>query len=265
MVVYIEYILLNNFVIDYVLIYLLSISFGAKYGKMRVFCTLCIALCMAVLMPYIEMYSTILVVYKLLSLCIVILPLKKYRDLREYMAYYFMTILYTFLLGGCMYGVMSILDIKITLSGVVVGGVDMPSTFVYVVVGIFVYIFVCVLRYIFARGRVQNHYHDVTLYMGDRHYDIVGYLDTGNFVLDKDRGVVFISRRVYSKILQNMDISSISTTRLDIASVTDTKHICCVVVDRLYVGGRIYTRVPCGIGYGNFQDFDCILHSQYMV
>ena len=131
--------------------------------------------------------------------------------------------------------------------------------------GIFVYIFACILKYIFARGRTQDHYHDVTLYMGDRHYDMVGYFDTGNFVLDKDRGVVFISRRVYSKILQNTDISSISTTLLDVASVVDAKPIHCVVVDRLCVGGRIYTRVPCGIGYGDFQDFDCILHSQYMV
>ena len=78
MTLYIEYVILDNLVVDYMLFKLISITTKFKLYKKNLFFACLIGVLSAVFLPYVLQYNYLSVIYRLLSACLMVLVLAKY-------------------------------------------------------------------------------------------------------------------------------------------------------------------------------------------
>lgn len=253
MTVYIEYALIDNLVIDYLILKATFKISGVSRTKGRLFLSAFFASVVALVFPLINsaLISTIL---KLLLPITVVASSGSFRSKKEFILSVCLFLGVTFILGGSASGIFSFFNIELG-SEVCVSIVILP---VYLSVK-----FILRLASILHRKKTfDNFMYFVTIVQNGKAFSLRGFLDTGNGVYDGENPVVFIRKKLAKKLFEQGKITKVKELEINTVNGCDKKIL--FNIDGLeirsdkekYIYNNVSVCVSDNIGY----NYDLLLH-----
>ena len=275
MVLYIEYVLLDNLIVDYCLIKLIERTFKDKYKKLSVVLSLLIGVLGAVFLPYIISKTILSIVYRMGIALVMVLLFKKYNSLKGLLARLVCFVCYTALIAGVIIGVLNLLNIPYTVSGVLLYSLEIPMGLLILIIVIGVYLLDKFLRVLVRVISNSKYMCDMSIEDNGVVIDIKGFYDSGNMVSVDGESVSIISIDSFLKLHKNMTIIDLFKRKdnmeglckikyIDICGVSSGQKLLSFVVDKIVLNGREYYGQRLAVAHKNFDEFDCILSSNYL-
>ena len=136
MEVYIEYVILDNFIINTLIILLVNSTLHQKISKFKVILASCIGTIFAIFMPFISVSNIFLFVLKLMVGLIMVMCFARF-NIKDISISYVLFLSYTFLMGGMCYFVLDMCNITTTSSGILVYSFDIPVSIIILMVYVY--------------------------------------------------------------------------------------------------------------------------------
>lgn len=188
MKVYIEFVILDNLVIDYIVLYAAAMTVRLSVKWYRLLPSAIIGTTVAVLFPLmgaVQIWAALLIkagVSAVMTLIPAGFHLKKY--LLSLLFFY----LYTFVIGGVCYGLLSLFtDVDFSSGGLtyeskVPIGLPLLAAFLaYIAIA-------AMLAYLKAKKRIQEISCEIEIILGEKHVKLPAIIDTGNLLRDPESG-----------------------------------------------------------------------------
>ncbi len=275
MSIFIEYIIIDNMVMDYIILRLMELTVGIKFGRSRKLLVCFFGACFALLMPLIMQYKILLFLYRILTSIIMVLCIKKYKNLKSFFVYELMFFAYTFFVGGVCLGLIQLMGIDYTMSSVVMYEFDFPFGVFGVVLVITLKVMSKVVGVVKSKLNTSNFIRKIKLIEGDKSISSYAFIDTGNKIKYNGNSVSIISIGVFMQLFKDIDISkllcgSIDENKLkeveyiDIGGLGATNKYLSFVLDFIEIDGRMYKSPRFALSWKNLGEFEIILHSEFV-
>ena len=251
MTVYIEYVLIDNLVIDCLLLKYAYKLTGVQTKKTRLILSASFGAIFALLYPLIESKGVLFSLVKICVGVIMVLLGAKFESGKK--AYITTAVFYllTFALGGTITAVCTAFNIR--SSETLISLIILPAYLLLNSLGE-------VIKVIYRRKNVLGFTYDITLTLGNKTVSALGFLDTGNNAYFKDKPMIFCSVDILNTLIDGGKIPKTYKTEINTLSGSQSKTV--IILDRLeiYIGGikNIYNNVPTCIT--NVKDKQVILH-----
>ena len=260
MQVYIEYVLIDNFLIDYLLLKATFAITGKTVGRKRLFlCALLGAIC-ALILPLVEGVAILAVLYKLFSGLLIVVLAEKTFSFRSFYINALVFFLLTFLAGGGIIGVFSILGIDYSS--------EVSIALMFLPVWIFLKGVLSVVKYFSKRKSLAGFYYDVELSFLENKIIVKGFLDSGNTVYDGSSPVIFINKKLAKSLIKN-DMLKAGIKKIIIQTVSGETQKLAFKLTKIKIynegGQNIFNNVTaCVIESASFDGYEVILHPALM-
>lgn len=254
MEVFIELALLENFCMDYTLLYCAKLASKNSAGWKRVAVGSALGACFAVLFPLFDLSGAWAVTVKIVSGLALCAISGKHRTFKGYIKFTAFFLAFSAALAGALIGIFSLAGISYAEGG----GYILSS------VPVGVPLFGALLLIIVAR-RIKNKFSkggrsevDCRIYAGQSHVSITGFFDSGNKVSYCGEPVSIIPEQAAKKLV---DVQGI-TGSVKIHTVTGSKKIKVFTADVLEIdfGGQTKTYKGVRIGVGPAHATCAVLH-----
>lgn len=275
MELYIEYVIIDNLLIDFCLLRLLGVTFKEKFGKWAYFSSLFVGVIGAVFLPFLYEYKVLSVFYRVTLCLLMVLLIKRPRTFKMYIKYVFAFVGYTILLGGAIVAVLNALGVRYTISGVMCYNLELPMGVLLGIILISLWVVKKVIQSIMSGLRNGKYIVDIVIRDGDNVVGARGYLDSGNLVEVDGNFVSIISIDTFLKLHKEIGLARMlygkvedeklrSIKYINIGGMSGGREYLSFVVDKLAIGDSEYRDQRLAVAYKNFGEFDCILSSNYM-
>ena len=288
MEVYIEYVVLDNLIINYVLLRLTNYTLKLNANKCLCFFSSVVGTIVAVLIPLIKfnlnatLNNFMLILLKVVLGFIMVLIIKKPKSFLNFLTTFFMFLTYTFVLGGMCFGLIYMLNLQTTFSGILMFGFEIP-------VSLFLLLGICYLKILFSLIKLVKHrcnyskfYYDVKLSVNNKKVVVTGFLDSGNQIKILDNAIVVINYKTLLKLYPNLNFEKLIVGRLTETGLKNAKMINVVnssgktkmltfMLDEITIVGennRVLSlkNYVVGLAKTNFNgNFDCLLSPEIFV
>jgi stage II sporulation protein GA (sporulation sigma-E factor processing peptidase) len=189
MTVYIEYVIIDNVVIDYLMLKATFALTGIRSSRGRLFLCSFFGAAVALIYPLIESVTAISVVLKILSGLLIVCLAAKYNTVKSYYINAVVFFCFTFLTGGAIIGVFSLFSIPYSAE-LSVALMAIPAYFIIRAVSE-------VLKFVYRRKDVVKLTYKLDLTLLGRVVPAVGFLDTGNALYDGDNAVIVTDKKFF--------------------------------------------------------------------
>ena len=255
MTVYIEYVIIDNFVIDYMLLKLSLALVGKNVSRKRLVISSALGAMFALLMPMIKTNDIVLVIIKSLVGSVMVVVVSRYKSFNSYLATLAIFMLLTFCIGGAVIGIYNVLGINYS-SEVSIATMFLPC---YIVIRLVK----GSIRAVRQRRQIESFSYRFKVYAFGRVEKGVGFMDSGNMVYDEISPVVFCSKEFAQKFLVCKGFKFSKSLRID--TVNGESYKKCFKTEKivLYFKDKpnIYNNVTVCISESIKKEFcDIILH-----
>lgn len=245
MQVYIELALLENFCMDFTLLYCAKLVTKNLAGWKRIFVASAVGACFAVLFPLLKLPVVLSVIIKIISGLLLCLAAGKYKSVKSYIKFTAVFLAFSAALAGALIGIFSLAGIAYQEGG----------GFILSSVPIGIPMFGALLLFIVAKV-IKNKYSkgskkevSCRIYAGQSSVSLAGFFDSGNKVSYRGSPVSIIPKKSAEKII---DVERIAEG-VKIHTVAGSKIIKVFTADRLEVdfGNKIqiYNDVIIGVSH----------------
>ena len=265
MVVYVEYVLIDNFIIDFILFYCLAKILKLKISILRFSLALLLGSGFAFLTPILHLNTVLTFIFKLLCGIVLVATAFKIKKIGKFFACYVLFIFLTFLLGGICFGLQSFLQSPTTLNGAFTYSSHFPIAIIFLAV----FLFVVLGKNLFFFLKSHKKYASLEIVFQEMKYSCNALVDSGNQLIDDETklAITFLSKRVLSKALA-IDLAKNPTYKKFVCNtVVGSKVVDTIVVDRMIIDKKI-TILNARIAFFEFQqgqDYDAIVSSNLIV
>ena len=225
MQVYIEYAILDNLVIDYLLLKVTFALTGKPINRKRLFLCTFLGTTGAVLLPLVKAKGVIQIIIKIMILILITLLADKNWHLKGYLYFSGVFLGLTFLAGGGIYAITS--AVKVNPSS------EISIALMIIPVYILLRGILRVVKIIYRRREIIINQYKTAIYVGDKRVLCVGFFDTGNSAYYKDKPVIFCTERVFRPLINPNTIKSIF--RYEINTVAGKTFLTAIVVDKVSI------------------------------
>jgi len=275
MVLYIEYVIIDNLIIDYILLSLLSVTFKDDFKKRSMLVSSLIGTISAIFLPYLTKYNLLLTLYKILTAMIMILVLKKYKTYRKYFLYLIVFILYTFLFGGIGIGILNTFNIDYTINGLLLYSCEFPVSLFIVIFWLGSWLLKKVVICLNQQLKFNKYLYKIQLSDKGNIIEGVGFYDSGNTIKRDGRAVSIISIDMFLKlhkeysieklIFRNIDSSILTNPGyIDVKSIATSTKYFAFTIDKMIINNCEHENVDVAVALKNFNSFDCIINSNFL-
>ncbi len=268
MVIYIEYAIIDNMVINVIILDLLQLTFRCKITKTRKIIVSLIGTLMALGLPYVMSGGVVILLYKFATATIFVLFIKKYKSIKNFLSYFLLLFTYTFLIGGTIVGLLNLFAINYTATNILMYNFELPMGLILLSIIIIAKLTKALIVYLRAKLTSSKYLFNVVLIDGKCCANGIGMLDSGNKVRYNNKGVTIISMSLFMKLYKHLPIQDIfNSAKLDlrdkehiyIECLTGRQKYLTFTIDSIKVDDTIFDDVRLALNYKNFEDFDCIL------
>ena len=255
MTVYIEYVLIDNFFIDYLLLRAALKTAGISVNRLRLFFSALIGAGVALVYPLLEIHPAILFAVKMLSGGLIVLTAAKFGRARAYFTSLVFFLLYTFLAGGAITGIYSLMGLN-------------PSSETSVALMLLpVYVIIRVsygaIRHIYRKRISFSLRYRTDITAGGVTVTVNGFMDTGNGLYAGEAPVIMCSKKAAEHFFEGGALPKM--TMIPVTTVNGTKERPVFFADRveIFAGEKTYrthNAAVCVIKEGLETGFDAILH-----
>lgn len=277
MEVYIEYVILDNLIIDSILIYLTNLTMRTKINKYRLFTASVVGTIFAIFLPSLKINNIILIFVKLLAGLFIVLIFSKLK-LKDILLNYIIFITYTFMMGGLCFGILYLLNSNVSINGLIIYNFNIPISIIILL--IFIY-FLIMKKFIKYRKNILNLTYPVEIFKDNKSIKLNGFLDTGNQIYDEfGNPIIVISLNSFLNAYPNISILKVATNNVTEYDVKTSKYLTISTAnaitkmltfkcDKVKIledkTTKIYKDVVVGVSNSNFnKKFDCILHQEFI-
>lgn len=260
MAVYIESVLLENFIIDYMLIKATLKTVGISADRRRLFLCAFFGAVTALIFPLLSINGAVLTAIKILSgLILVLISSKEVKGKKIYLCFIFF-VSYTLILGGAIIAVYNFLGVSYYEN------LNIP-----LIIGLaylFIKLISALIKYLYRQKDVKSFTAKVVLVKNGIKVQASGFFDTGNGVYYKDSPVIFASKNVVEKFFLDAKIYA-EIKKIGVSTVNGYSEKPCFNLDALeiYFLGKLnifnnVTLCVCGNELG--ASYDVILSPAFM-
>ena len=211
MEIYIEYVLIDNFVINTLILLCVKNTLKLRTNWLRILLSSGLGTIVAITLPLLCLSNWFVFPIKIvLGVCMVLI-LSRYYKFKEFLISFLLFIGYTILLvGAC---IVTLLAFGTNLELLSQGAYDiaLPLGVILLIVTIYVYFIITLGKYLARKKELEPFIKQVQIYLGDKVMHFKGFLDSGNKLNDNKTGlpVVIISfnalEKYFSKdVLENL-------------------------------------------------------------
>ncbi len=201
MEVYIEYAIIDNFIVDYVLLTETARLLKVPFKKRNLFLASALGTAFAVVTPLLSLPLAVTFVIKVLSGMLVALFAVKHGGALAYVKFFNVFLLMTFLLGGIVIGILSLLGIPYELSAyysnkLIPIGINVLFGFL-LVRGVRLFI-----DFNASSVKISRDLYEAEIVVGGKSFGCVAFFDNGNRLYDEASGlpIIVCKRSFFQKI-----------------------------------------------------------------
>ena len=275
MAIYIEYVIRDNVVMDYIIINFMEITIGKKFCRWNKTFVLIFGSLFALILPMLIKYKFLSFLYKITSSIVLTLCLQRSRKLKHYIINDLMFFAYTFFVGGVCLGIIEFMGIDYTMSSVVMYDFDFP-------VGIFGLILLLVIRLmkrvaLATKNKIRqaNYLYKIKLVDAEKSVEGYGLLDTGNGIRYKGEAVSIISIDLFLKLYKNINIKDILLVNIkdlklknweyiNIAGIGKSEKYLSFVLEYIEIDNMKINSPRFAIMLKTFGDYDIIISNDFI-
>ncbi len=199
----IEYVLIDNLVINFLILFLSAKVLSSKITWWRLLISNIFGTAMSFLFPILMLPSYLLILLKLLVGVIMILIAYKIKTFKSF-ALHFATFLsitalfggITFMISYFAYGSLEVLNNSYSKNfpmGVIIG-----------IIAAYCYVLIGVINYIIKKQKTKKFIYDLKIFTNDKTYKISAYLDSAHNLIDpiSNESVIIINFETFNKIFK---------------------------------------------------------------
>ena len=207
MVIYVEYVIIDNMTIDILILLLTKHFLKLKSNKLRIFLSALLGTILALLSPIFPNYINIAIKIPLaLAMILIAFKISKTKQ-------FFATILtffsVTFLMIGSCLGIMEMLGVEYIKSN---GGIYTYSFPIGLILLICAITFVCaknITSFVFKKHSTDSLEHHVVLKLGKKIISATAFLDTGNKLERDGKTISIINFDIFSKLFPQIPLTDL--------------------------------------------------------
>ena len=273
MEIYVEYVILDNFIIDFCIILAVLKTLGIKLVKWRVFLACLIGTAFALILPLITMPDIAAFFLKIaLSLTLVFIY-AKYNSKRKFVYSLILFYTYTFVMGGACIGILYLFDADFSVNSSINYNSVLPlGLIIFIILG-YVYVILLIARFFKKKKDIVNFLYDAEIFYKGKNQRIKAYLDSGNRLYHKDLPVVVISLKTVLNLIDLEEFDSFLNFNKNFESIIFTdisgkqKKMPVLFSDKIdiFINGQPigFFNVPLAVSFKGFKDienYDALLH-----
>jgi stage II sporulation protein GA (sporulation sigma-E factor processing peptidase) len=270
MIVYIEFVIIDNMVIDYILLYIIFKCLKTSVRWWRLFISCMLGTAVAVLLPLVSLVNILLFSIKLLTGLLMVYVCREYKTFKEFVTTAILFFLFTFLLGGIIIGIFFMLNIDYTLESNFNYISNIPIGLVLLTAFLLGIILKIAFERLYRKRNINNFIYNCELSLNNIKVTAKGFLDSGNQLYDNttDSPVIITGRKTASKLFkEGLFYGETKAKFLEFSTIGGKNKMLIFKIDKLeiYIGKNlnIINNITLGISpyhiKGN-EDYDLILH-----
>lgn len=254
MTVYIEYVLIDNFAIDYMLLKATFLLTGKRTKKGRLLFCAIFGGVFALLYPLMNLNGILLTLLKILFGLLLVFLSAKFENGKNYFINALVFFCLTFSLGGCIIGVFEIFNLDYSA--------EISVALMFLPAFVMIYIVTAIFRFIYKRKEIETLTYDCELTLEDKKISVRGFIDTGNGLYNGESPVIVCNKSLFLRLvgdrfpkLEKMEISTVAgKSKLIILKLTTLK---------IFIGQEvnIFSNVTLGVASKSIGNgYEVILH-----
>lgn len=280
MEVYIEYVIIDNLIINFLLLWSTTKTMGLKSNIYLLGVSSLFGTILSCILPLTPFSGVFLAIIKLIIGLIMVLMVYKFKNVKTYIYSFILFVSYTFLMGGACYAIIILLGG--TFENISIGKYDTIVPVSIVILTCFVYAFIIFrfTKYIYRKKDMLPFMQTVDIGIGDKNCTFSAYMDSGNRLYDKQTGapVIVLSAYALEKYVGQEEIAKLVFGEksdifkdihfLNYGTVGGNAKKMVVFTPSIV---KVYTKdknfafenVAVGVTFKKFNDainFDCLLH-----
>lgn len=276
MTVFIEYVFIDNLVIDYLLIKATFLLTGVSFSRGRLFLCAFLGAVFAVVYPLFVINQAILTAIKISFGVLLCFMSAKFKNKKEFYVCTVVFFLLTFALGGAIIGIFALFNIDYS-SEICIALMIIPA---YILIKCLTHVF----AFIYKRKSVTGLIYKCKIHLGEKTFEVRGFLDTGNELYSQNSPVIVCEKKLFSAII-NSAINSANKKAIKGETKRESplpkvKKIFCqtamgqsqmltIKIDKLeiYIGQEtnIFNNVVLGVASSSLgAGYDVILHASML-
>lgn len=215
MVVYVEYVLISNFIIDFLILKATFFSVAKKVKVKRIVLVSVFASVLSLVFPIITVNKVVGFCLRLCSGILIVLISSDYKTVKSFYVTTLVFFCYTFLFGGSVYALTNSLNYKI----------DTQLKTLLVVLPVFLVYLLgkSIFRYILTSTQESKYFYDVEVCVGSVCKRLVAFLDTGNGLSDGEYPVIICSKSIAKEFFKQTPFPALKHLYVSTVNGTDKK------------------------------------------
>ncbi|MDD3831171.1 MAG: sigma-E processing peptidase SpoIIGA [Clostridia bacterium] len=219
--IYIEYAIIDNLLLDYILFLATSLTLKMNRKISRLLLCSAIATIVAIIIPILcQSLPTILIaVIKLICAPLLCLPLCYKDRMSRYVWSIMIFVAYTILLGGTIYAIMLFTNNYMPSSVALTYSASVPIGVYLLAMLLFGYLVANIVKYIISVRHIAKFEYTATFSIMHKQFSVQSFLDSGNTLMYRDKAVCFVLDRQLCKRLGALISQGIATNQLKLEYV----------------------------------------------
>lgn len=259
MVVYIEYVLIDNFVIDYLLLKATFVITNLSVKKGRLFLLAFLGAIFALTYPFMQQIGFLLTIIKILFGLLLMLLATNYKSIKSYYVNTLIFFALTFLTGGVIIGLSNIL------------GIELGTEFSIAIIILPAYLIIKgiteLIKYLYRRKDEVAFLYDIELTLNGKVVKTKGFLDTGNGLYYNNQPVIICNKGLFLSFINSNSVLP-KMEKIECKTVAGSSTLFAVKISTLKIyfnsEERIFNNVVMAISKVDSVDYQVILHSALM-
>lgn len=277
MEVYIEYVIIDNFVIDYIILFAVAKTLNIRCGKRHLSLGAGAGALLAVCLPLISVIDLVLYAIKFSTAAVMVLTIVR-KPWKKYLLAYILFVTYTFVLGGAVIGIILFFNGDIYSAVTLNYNFSVPAGAIAGGGAFYIYLIIKLCKYVKRRINIYPFRREIELEYKGKSVKTSGFIDSGNMIYSAaGEPVTVISQKLAEKLLGQETVNNLILhickdgefeKKIFVSAAGKKSCIFLFKIDRLLIYSvdkvNIIENVPVGIVFSELAGTDgceALLHS----
>jgi len=227
MEIYLEYVLIDNMVINGLILILTISLLRLNVKKTRIFISSLIGTGFAIITPFVVMPVLSMFLFRALIAVVMLSVIKKYQSIIEFASTYITFLAITFSMGGACFAILNAINAKTTSNGMLIYNAQIPVGFIVLIIAGYSYLMLNLIKNFYKKKSINNFLYKVSIRNKAKTFTTNAFLDTGNRLINKqnNKPVIIINFKVFNELYKNVKFTDILLGNLQNLPLKNCKYI----------------------------------------
>lgn len=278
--IYIEYVIIDNFIIDFCIILAVCKTLGLKVFKFRICLASAVGTGLALALPLFKMPDIAGLGVKIFLSIIMVVITSRYKSKKQFLFALLLFYTYTFVMGGACFGLLYLYCGNVSLGISFNYSSAVPVGLVVLVILGYIYLINLLVRFFKKRKDIINFLYDIDIYYKENKVKITGFMDSGNRLYYKENNLpaIIINLKTALKLVKSEEVEFFlglnkNFKYITFSTVNDkNKKMPVIISDKIdiFINGQTHTyqNIALCISFKEFSDtekYEALLHPALII